>query len=392
VIEDFSEYTDPTEFTNGSPTTAMIIGAPAGQWYKSPQPENPLVDVAPIWTNVPAGPTNWFVWNWDAIENPVNSTTFDPTLPASLAYANFLCVDLTTFSGIESSSLNTAPGEMINGQPLTALIANPGQNVLVAESDNRSGNLIQGQTQFAMSKQFDLSGVTNPVLAFASLKKQNQDDLGAIEYSVDGGATWAPVIYYLDGQEAFDTGDGEDLQINPDATVNVIDTLFYDPSIEAPEWVDSTGDLNTTYASGLGAPISTALAPFFAPRINDDNYSGMRIEVVRLPLAAHKSNVRLRIVQLGTCSWYFGIANIAIYDVPPSGAMVPTGLPAVVSSGAVLSVTTSGGNITVTWTGSGTLQSASGLTGTWTAVTPAPTGNTYTAPIGSGDLFFRLAN
>ena len=76
VIEDFSEYADPTEFTNGSPTTAMVIGAPAGQWYKSPQPENPLVDVAPIWTNVPAGPTNWFVWNWDAA---AGTPGFDPT-------------------------------------------------------------------------------------------------------------------------------------------------------------------------------------------------------------------------------------------------------------------------------------------------------------------------
>ncbi len=121
----------------------------------------------------------------------------------------------------------------------------------------------------------------------------------------------------------------------------------------------------------------------------------MRVEVVRLPLAAHQSNVRLRLAQLGTCSWYFGVANMAIYDVAPSGAVVPTGLPAPVSTGATLSITTSGVNINVTWTGSGTLQWAPVLTGKasdWSAVTPAPSGNTYTAPIGSGALFFRLAN
>ncbi len=143
VIEDFSEYADPTAFTNGSPTTtwssalqarAMVVAA-AGKSIRSMW--------LPIWTNVPMGPTNWFVWNWDAYPA---TPGFDPTMPGGEAYANFLCVDLTTFSGIESSSLNTAPGEMINGQTLTALIFNPGQNVLMAESDNRSGSLIPGQT------------------------------------------------------------------------------------------------------------------------------------------------------------------------------------------------------------------------------------------------------
>ncbi|HEY3853710.1 MAG TPA: hypothetical protein VGO67_04880 [Verrucomicrobiae bacterium] len=404
VIEDFSEYADPTAFTNGSPTTQMVVGAPAGLWYKSPQPENPLVDVAPIWTNVPAGPTNWFVWNWDILETELNvnnvpeDTIFDSGDGKSIAYNNFLCVDVNTFSGLEPSVIGgTAPGEMINGTPLAALFVNNGQNCLIAESDNRQGGN-PGQTQFAMSKQFNLSGVTNPVLAFTSLKKQNQDDLGAIEYSVDGGATWAPVIYYLDGHSLGDTSLGEDLQINTDNTVNVINTLFHDTDPgEIPNWSDSTGDQNSTYGAGLAAPISTALSPFFAPRINDDNFSGLRVEVVRLPLAAHQSNVRLRIVQLGTCSWYFGIANIAFYDVPPSpGSVVPTGLAApVTTGGSTLTVTTSGGNINVSWTGSGTLQSASVITGSssdWSNVTPAPTGNTYTAPIGTGDRFFRVVN
>ncbi len=85
VIEDFSEYADPARsLTNASPTTAMVImrsGAGHNEQVSPPQPENPLpVDVAPIWTNVPAGPTNWFVWNWDAIENRANNTTFDPTV------------------------------------------------------------------------------------------------------------------------------------------------------------------------------------------------------------------------------------------------------------------------------------------------------------------------
>jgi hypothetical protein len=272
-------------------------------------------------------------------------------------------------------------------------VANTSQNILIAESDNRS-NDSPGQTQFAISKQFNLTGVTNPVLAFASLQKQNQDNINSVEYSVDGGVTWAPVIYYLDGHEFQDPGDPADIQVNSDNTVNVNNTLFHDSDPgEIPTWTDTTGDVNNTYGSGIAAPISQALAPFFAPRVNDDSYDGKRIEVVRLPLAANKSDVRLRLSQIGTCSWYFGITQIAFYDVAPSGAIVPTGLPAAVVTGPVLSISQATGKINVTWTGSATLQWATVLTGKesdWTAVTPAPAGNTYTAPIGSGNLFFRL--
>jgi hypothetical protein len=398
VVETFNEYTDPTAFTNGAPTDGIFIGAPTGQWYKSPQPENPLVDVAPVWTNSPPGPTNWFVWNWDA---PGDGGAFDPTDASGPAYANFLCVDLNTFSGIEGSSADTAPNEMINGIPLVALVANPAWNILVAESDNRAGMSTTtvpgqdaGQTQFAMSKQFNLSGVTNPVLAFASIQKQNQDNINSVEYSVDGGATWAPVIYYLDGQSKDDTGDGPDIHVNQDNTVNVVSTLYHDTNPgEVPTWFDSTGDLNNTFAACVAAPISQALAPFFAPRINDDDSEGKRIEVVRLPLAANKSDVRLRIGQIGTCSWYFGVTQIAFYDVAPSGAVVPTGLPPSTSTQPVLSVSAASGQINVTWTGSGTLQSATTLTGNasdWSNVTPAPTGNSYSAPIGAGSVFFRI--
>ncbi len=380
AIETFAEYQDPTEFTNDAPTA---------NWYMSPQPENPLVDVAPIWTNVPAGPTSWYVWNWDA---PGNGSAFDQTDPNGPAYANFLCVDLNTFSGIESDSANTAPGEMINGVPLVQLVADPSQNVLIAESDNRSGSS-PGQTQFGISQRFDLTGVTNPVLAWASIQKQNQDNINAVEYSVDGGATWAPVIYYLDGHKFQDTGDPEDLQINPDDTVNVINSLFHDTAPgEIPTWTDSTGDVNNTYASGIAAPISQNLAPFFAPRVNDDKFDGKRIEVVRLPLAANKSDVRLRVAQIGTCSWYFGLSQIAFFDVAPSGATVPTGLPASTQTGTSLAVSAASGKVTITWTGAGTLQSATSLNGNWTAVTPAPTGNSYTATIGSGDMFFRVVS
>ena len=50
------------------------------------------------------------------------------------------------------------------------------------------------------------------------------------------------------------------------------------------------------------------------------------------------------------------------------------------------------GKLTITWTGTATLQQATVISPTaWTDVTPAPTGNTYTVTVGStGNLFFRL--
>jgi hypothetical protein len=335
------------------------------------------------------------VWNWDA---PSDANGFDINDGGSPAYANFLCVDLNTFSGVESSSINTAPNEMINGMPLVTLVANPAWNILIAESDNQPGDTTSsvpgvnpGQTQFAISERFNLSGVTNPVIAWASIQRQNQDNINSLEYSVDGGVTWAPIIYYLDGQSMNDTADGPDIHVNQDNTVNVVSTLFHDTDPgEIPTWTDSTGDVNNTYASGIAAPVSQALAPFFAPRINDDSFEGKRIEVVRLPLAANKSDVRLRLGQIGSCSWYFGVTQIAFYDMAPSGAVVPTGLPPSTSTQPVLSVGAASGQINITWTGSGTLQSATSLSGPWSDVTPAPTGNSYSAPLGAGSLFFRV--
>lgn len=57
------------------------------------------------------------------------------------------------------------------------------------------------------------------------------------------------------------------------------------------------------------------------------------------------------------------------------------------------SPTVSGGLVTFTWTGTGTLQQAAALTGNpndWTDVNPQPVGNTYTVPATGNRLFLRL--
>jgi hypothetical protein len=67
--------------------------------------------------------------------------------------------------------------------------------------------------------------------------------------------------------------------------------------------------------------------------------------------------------------------------------------PAIVGAPQFNAPVLADGSVTITWTGTATLQQASALSnpGVWADVTPAPTGNTYTTPVGSsGSLFFRL--
>ncbi len=64
------------------------------------------------------------------------------------------------------------------------------------------------------------------------------------------------------------------------------------------------------------------------------------------------------------------------------------------ATGSQMSVARSGGDVVISWTGSGTLQSADALgnTTTWVDVTPAPTGNSYTITAASQvqQKFYRL--
>ena len=56
--------------------------------------------------------------------------------------------------------------------------------------------------------------------------------------------------------------------------------------------------------------------------------------------------------------------------------------------------TIAAGSVTISWTGTGTLQQATALTGQasdWSDVSPPPSGNSYTVTAGtSGNKFFRL--
>ena len=64
---------------------------------------------------------------------------------------------------------------------------------------------------------YNLSGRTNVQVAFKSLWEQNQDSIGAVEYSINGGAQWLPLVYLIDEADLVKAEDGS---LDAEATLN----------------------------------------------------------------------------------------------------------------------------------------------------------------------------
>ena len=92
-----------------------------------------------------------------------------------------------------------------------------------------------------------------------------------------------------------------------------------------------------------------------------------------------KSDVRLRFAQLGTDSWWFAIDNIAFYDDVSAPITAPVFNP----------ITRSGNDITISWTGTGTLEESTVLGGTWTQSPSQNNPQTVTVST-TGNKFYRL--
>jgi hypothetical protein len=173
-------------------------------------------------------------------------------------------------------------------------------NSLYAESDRRAG----AQLQYLTSPDFDLSGLTNVLLVFRSNYMQNQDSLGALEYSVNKGATWGPVVYFLDGQDVVRTPDG--LGIDAAATFTRIDS----DGVPTADGRSATGG---TYGEHILSRPLAGLAAFIDARVNDDSVGSKRLERFRLPRAANQPHVRFRFALIGTSSWFWGIDDFGLF-------------------------------------------------------------------------------
>lgn len=240
-------------------------------------------------------PAGWSVTNLtDSVTTGINY--FDLT---SDAYLNWAVINKTTAENWltgDYSRRAAHPPIVLNGSLLPALFDG---KFAYAESDQRDGN----QVQVMFTGDYNLSGYQNVFLSFWSAYEQNQDNIASVEYSVDGGTTWLPVVYMVD-----DSNKSEDVIYTDDTktTIDAVATLNTARDDQA---------YGLAYGTWIGAPVSQDLAPYISGRIDDDNLESKRIELFRLPAADNAATVRFRFMQAGTASWYWGIDNFGLYSI-----------------------------------------------------------------------------
>lgn len=292
--------------------------------------------------------------------------------PRSDSYLGWTVVDRSRFQGFPFDTRRlTVSVDYLNGVLITNLIDG---KCAFAASDPRAGN----QIQVLFSPDFDLRGKTNIHLAYNSIYTQNQDSMGAVEYSIDQGASWLPVIYMLD-----DSGvsGGFDIVRGTNALGQVFidgEATFTKPQEDTPLVEDGMGGTRRTFwYEFIEARPLDSLGPYIEGRFNDDQEESKRFEVFRLPQADNQATVRFRFVQVGTTSWYYGIDNFGLYSVPSPQ----------------IRIVRAGDSVVISWeegAAGSTLQSTAEVVNPqWTTVAVVA-GSSLTLPIGTGNQFFRL--
>jgi hypothetical protein len=262
-------------------------------------------------------PVGWSVTNYTTPQTS-GLDLCDPTSDSYLNWViintNRLCSGGPCTGSFECDALNENV-YVVNGVQLDHL-ANG--KIAFAESDNRNGEP-DGQVNYMFSKDIDCSGRANVFVSWHSIYKQNQDNIASVEYSVNQGATWLPVIYYLDDEN----GNAEVIRTN--GVIDVGATFGTPRPNQAGFYTNPPYTTLTTglaYSNFIAAPVSAALIPYIQGRINDDDdfdstgvYGSRKIELVRLPAADGAANVRFRFMQAGTCSWFFGVDEFGLYEI-----------------------------------------------------------------------------
>ncbi|MSU64010.1 MAG: hypothetical protein EXS31_16730 [Pedosphaera sp.] len=322
-------------------------------------------------------PAGWVATNFTVGCKPGE----DITDQKSDTYKNWVVIGTATIPLVDQEGIESVnPTEKLNGKPLTIAMLRSGK-VLYAESDRRcSGESRQevlagigdsfGQTQFIVSPAFNLSTVKDPMLSFGCGYVQNQDSFGGVEYSVDGGNAWLPVVYFLDSA---------DIILKNDGSVDGMKTLNATQS-DSSLWTVKGVVKGKSFGDAIAAPINDAIGDYIVPRVDDNSTEGKRIEIFRLPAAANKADVRLRFLATGSDSYYFFIDNLAFQDVPPD-QNANTTTPPKLTYGIVV------GGLKLYWDGVGKLESAEKVVGPWSLVTGAGSGYQVNSSAGIATYF-----
>jgi hypothetical protein len=233
-----------------------------------------------------------------------NNTTLMPAFagidyfqPRSDAYLNWVLIDNTitdNWVNIGTARRYNMPPIAIDGALIPGIVSG---KFMYAESDVRSAS----QVQVMFTRDYDLTGVNNVFVSYYSMYEQNQDSIASLEYSINGGTTWLPVIYMVNGRS-----DNPDVLRFPNGDVDAVATLTTARSDQAH---------GLAYGAFIGAEVTQALAPFISGRIDDDQIESKRVEVFRLAAADNQPAVRFRFMQAGTASWYWGIDNFGLYSI-----------------------------------------------------------------------------
>jgi hypothetical protein len=291
-------------------------------------------------------PSGWSVTNNTAEQTP----GFDLNDPTSDAYLSFVVITTNRlFTVFDSSGTYSSPGLgivsgerrlvhppiVLNGVLIDSLADG---NLAYCDSDQRQNE--GGQVDVMFTSDYNLTGQTNVYVAFNSLYEQNQDNMGSVEYSIDQGHTWLPVLYMFD--DGTTSGDPADVVTNTiTGQIDVFATFGTPRSDQA---------YGLAYSNFIGAAVSTNLIPYISPRINDDPLASKRIEVIRLPFADNQSHVRFRFGQAGTSSWYFGIDDFGLYSITfPVISTQPQSQTVDANTTATFSVAASGTPLTYQW-------------------------------------------
>ena len=263
--------------------------------------------------SIPEGqlPTGWTRKSYVEINTPeIDFGNLD-----SAAFAEWTAVDASRFNGrfLTYSNPDTSEGEandylrvnvpnaanVVNGQVLDGPLAKG--RFIFSTSGYRRG---RSQVMHIETPDYNLSGRTNVQVAFKSLWEQNQDSIAAVEYSINGGAQWLPLVYLIDEVDLVKAENGS---VDAEATLNK------EHSDVASYTDDSGNTIGGSYGAFISAPITAGLAPFLQGRVNDDRVESKRYELFRVSSADNQSKVRFRFIHAGTDSWYWGIDDFGLY-------------------------------------------------------------------------------